>query len=349
MVNLEELEWEIFSTNEIFSKIYIAKSQDFGKMKKGNTPFIGRAAINNGFQDMVDSKIQEEANCISIGMVSTTFRAFYRDVKFACSQNILILRMNKLTKNKSLFLNSIFNYRILPIFSYGKPIKLANFKKQKILLPVNKEKNPDYEYMEQYTKSIIDKKIEDYKKYAKKTLSDIEYKDLDPLESKEWHEFFLTDIFPTIQRGKRLTKGNQISGNTPYVSSTASNNGIDNYIGNEDKVRIFSDCLSIANSGSVGATFYHPYKFVASDHVTHLKNDTMNKYIYLFISTLGNRLSGKYNFNREINDKRISREKVMLPVNSSGDPDYEYMEQYMKNMTHKKINQYLTYQKNFKI
>ena len=76
MLNLEDKKWKVFSISEIFNKIYIAKSQDFGKMKKGKTPFVGRAAINNGFQDMVDSKIEEEGNCISIGMVSTTFRAY---------------------------------------------------------------------------------------------------------------------------------------------------------------------------------------------------------------------------------------------------------------------------------
>ena len=69
----------------------------------------------------------------------------------------------------------------------------------------------------------------------------------------------------------------------------------------------------------------------------------MNKYVYMFISTLTNRFSEKYNFNREINDKRISREKIMLPVNSKDEPDFEYMEQYMKNITHNKIKQYLDY------
>lgn len=343
MTNLENKEWKIFSISEIFDKIYIARSQDLGKMERGRVPFIGRTALNNGFQDMVDSKIKEKGNCISIGMVSTTFKAFYRDVKFTCSQNILILRMNILTRNRSLFLNSIFNSNILPIFSYGKPIKLANFKKQKILLPINKENVPDYNYMEEYNKSIIDKKIENYKKYAEETLSNLEYKEIDSVDSKEWQEFFLTDIFPIIQRGKRLTKGNQIFGDIPYVSSTASNNGVDNYIGNREGVRIFSNCLSIANSGSVGASFYHPYNFVGSDHITHLKREGMSKYIYLFISTLANRLSGKYNFNREINDKRISREKIMLPVNENEEPDYEYMEQYMKNMTYNKLKQYLNY------
>lgn len=342
-MKVSDKDWKVFSISEIFNKIYIAKSQDFGKMKKGKIPFVGRAVINNGFQDMVDSKIEEEGNCISVGMVSTTFKAFYRDVKFACSQNILILRMIKLTRNKALFLNSVFNSTILLIFSYGKPIKLVNFKKQKILLPVNEKSEPDYEYMENYTKSIIDKKLVDYKKYAKKALANLEYKKIEPLENKEWEEFFLTDIFPIIQRGRRLTKLNQKLGDIPYISSTSMNNGVDNFIGNKTNVRIFSDCLTIANSGSVGASFYQPYKFVGSDHITHLKKENMSKYVYLFISTLTNRFSKKYNFNREINDARISREKIMLPINEKNEPDFEYMEQYMKNLTYTKIHQYLNY------
>lgn len=172
----------------------------------------------------------------------------------------------------------------------------------------------------------------------------IECKKIVGLENKDWQEFFLKDIFPDVQRGKRLTKANQVQGVKPYVSSTASNNGVDNFIGNEKGVRCFSDCLTIANSGSVGASFYHPYEFVASDHVTHLKNNHFNSFIYLFIATQTARLSEKYNFNREINDKRISRDKIMLPITDKGQPDYEYMEQYMKNLEHQKRKNYLSIQ-----
>ena len=55
------------------------------------------------------------------------------------------------------------------------------------------------------------------------------------------------------------------------------------------------------------------------------------------------RLSQKYNFNREINDKRISREIILLPLNDESVPDYEYMEQYSKNLICKKIRNYLEY------
>ena len=42
--------------------------------------------------------------------------------------------------------------------------------------------------------------------------------------------------FNTIQRGKRLTKSNQIKGLTPYISSSGINNGLDNFISNSEKL-----------------------------------------------------------------------------------------------------------------
>ena len=160
------------------------------------------------------------------------------------------------------------------------------------------------------------------------------------LDDRKWEPFFITDIFPKkyIKRGKRLTKNNHSKGNTPYISSTAMNNGVDNFIEASDKMRVYKKCLSVANSGSVGSSFYEPFEFVASDHVTHLENSDFDEYVYLFIATMTSRWSEKYNFNREINDKRISREIILLPVNDSGDPDYDFMRAYIKDIFSKQSN-----------
>ncbi len=150
------------------------------------------------------------------------------------------------------------------------------------------------------------------------------------LNDRGWRPFFLTELFPVIQRGKRLKSEDHIPGEMPYVSSSALCNGVDDFVSNTENVRIFSNCISLANSGSVGSSFYEPFSFVASDHVTHLKNERYNKYHYLFIASIMNRLSQKYNFNREINDNRISREKIMLPIDAEGNLDLDFMEQYAK-------------------
>lgn len=179
--------------------------------------------------------------------------------------------------------------------------------------------------------------------FEKENVQKFASKEIAKLEERKWKNFRIKDLFLDIQRGKRLTKKKQIPGIFPYVSSSAVNNGVDNFIGNIKIVRKFSNCLSLANSGSVGSCFYEPFEFVASDHVTHLKNISRSMYEYLFMATMLRRLSEKYNFNREINDDRISSETIMLPIDSLEKPDYEYMGQYIKNIMLKKYQDYLSF------
>ena len=88
----------------------------------------------------------------------------------------------------------------------------------------------------------------------------------------------------------------------------------------------------MANSGSVGSAFFHKYTFVASDHVTQLKREGLDKYAYLFMIPIISRLSEKYGFNREINDERIKREKLLLPITLNGDIDFQFMSDFMKQI-----------------
>ena len=152
------------------------------------------------------------------------------------------------------------------------------------------------------------------------------------LTDREWKEFYFSDVFTRIQRGKRLKKDDHIEGTTPYVSSTATNNGIDGFVGNKDRVRIFSNCISLANRGSVGSAFFQEFEFVASDHITSLQKEGIDKYAYLFMLPIISRLSEKYSFNREINDLRISRERLMLPIQADSTPDWEFMSAFMKKI-----------------
>ena len=63
----------------------------------------------------------------------------------------------------------------------------------------------------------------------------------------------------------------------------------------------------------------------------------------VFLTTALEKQKGNFDFNREINDARIRVLKIMLPVTSEGEPDYEYIEQYVKNMMFRKYKQYLNY------
>ena len=155
------------------------------------------------------------------------------------------------------------------------------------------------------------------------------------IDTSNWSEFYFCDVF-TISRGDRLTRIDQIPGDIAYISSSKNNNGIDNYILPPDNMKIFEKCLTLSNSGSVGYCFYHPYKFVSSDHCTviEIKNTAviMNNYIGLFIKPVIELIRHKYSFGREINNNRLKNERIILPIDKTGQPDWQFMETYIKSL-----------------
>ena len=199
------------------------------------------------------------------------------------------------------------------------------------MLPIQADGTPDWKFMETYMRQVEDELLSEVRPKLKAQLLE-HIISLGALENREWKEFYFSDVFTRIQRGKRLKKDDHIEGTTPYVSSTATNNGIDGFVGNRERVRIFSNCISLANSGSVGSAFFQEFEFVASDHITSLHKEGMDKYAYLFLLPIISRLAEKYSFNREINDLRILRERLMLPIQEDGTPDWEFMSAFMKKV-----------------
>ncbi|MEB7365389.1 restriction endonuclease subunit S [Staphylococcus borealis] len=330
MMKLSDREWKEFRLNDKYFLLYSSiNSTDFSKINiLGDKyyPFITRSQNNNGIAHFVprQSKELNSNNVITIGLDTQTI--FYQQHPFYTGQNIQIFDLVnfKLNKYIALFIIPLIEKQLKHLNWGGNGATLGRLLKKKILLPINSDGKPDYDFMEQYTKekySNLKSQIKEKQKH--------EITDWRRLDEVEWEPFKAADIFNKIQRGKRLTKSDQVSGEKPYISSSGIYNGLDNFISNTSNVRIFNNCLTIANSGSVGSAFYHPYRFIASDHVTHFKNKDLSKYSYLFIANMMSRFSEKYSFNREINDFRIKRERILLPTKNNK-PDYKFMEQYMK-------------------
>ena len=311
-------------------------------MIDGDTPFIGAADSNNGVTAFIGNENSSaDENVLGVnydgnGMVIS----FYHPYRCLFSDSVKRFHLKNHAGNEFvyLFLKAIILQQKSK-YNYGYKFSEARMRRQKILLPVTDDDTPDYDYMENYVRAVEEKILQRYRDFV--SIADAEQVPL--LKEKVWRAFFIGEIFDVIQRGKRLKTADHLQGDKPYISSSAQNNGVDNFIGNNENVRTFEDCLTIANSGSVGKTFYHEYEFIASDHVTALSSPRLNKYHYLFLAAQLNNLSEKYSFNREITDARIRRERLMLPVNDDGEPDFEYMENYVRAIEARQYKNYLDY------
>lgn len=343
MKKIENIKWGRYELSSLFKITSTKSSIDRNKLNGilGKWPYITRTDLGNGMDSFIAEQpdyYRDEGNVITIGLDTQT--VFYQPTSFYTGQNIQVLRSEHLNKYIALYIVPLIKKQMEKFNWGGNGATLGRLKKVSLLLPLKDAITPDYKFMEDYMRQVEKRLLTRYNNYLHtKVQSNL---NVGEMKDCKWKEFEVKTVFPQIIRGRRLKTDDHILGSMPYVSSSAMDNGVDDFVSNNQGVRIFNNCLTIANSGSVGATFYHPYHFVASDHVTSLSNSNFNKYIYLFGGNIASRLSEKYSFNREIKDSRLQREKMMLPVNDSGEPDYEYMEEYMRKIEYRLINQYVT-------
>lgn len=344
-LKLTDVEWGEFKIGNLFD-ISNVKGRPAENYNLGNTPYISSSGTNNAVISFVEANKNIITNSGVITVDPIKGICFYHDYDFVgrgfsgASVNILINK--NLNKFSGQFICTAIQNTSMSKASYGYLFNGNRLRNGKILLPIDSQGQPNWQFMEDYIKQEQKQQAQKIIDYYERKLIELAG-DVVGLDKVKWKTFRFTEVFQEIQRGKRLTKANQTDGPKPYISSTSENNGVDAFIGNDTGVRKFEDVLTLANSGSVGSTFYQQFEFVASDHVTALKSENADKYAYLFLSTVVKRLEEKYSFNREINDTRIKREKIILPADKQGNPDFQYMSDFVKKLELDKVQEALEY------
>lgn len=348
MYNLRDREWRQFFIEdicEIYSGVRLTKAN----MEVGDIPFIGATDNNNGITGFVSNKNSSyKSGVLGVNYNGSVVENFYHPYHAVFSDDVKQLRIKAELQSKYvyLFLKTVILQQKSK-YAYGYKFNEKRMKRQLVMLPISKDGDPDWRFMEEYIKEREQLLIRRYRDYIQSEIDTLEetIRRATSIADLEWKEFNITELFTTVKRGKRLKKADHIQGVTPYASSKALNNGIDGFCGNSKDVRNYTNCLTLANSGSVGSCFYQPYSFVASDHVTALKNAVLDKYAYLFVAVLLARLSEKYSFNREISDKRLKREMIILPVDEEGNPNWDAMSSFVRHRELRLLKRYQEYLK----
>ena len=153
---------------------------------------------------------------------------------------------------------------------------------------------------------------------------------MNKLLSIRWKPFVISDIF-TISPGKRLTKAVMKVGKRPFIGATDSNNGITAWVDNTNE-SLDKLVLGVNYNGSVVETFFHPYECIFSDDVKrlHLKNGITSYHVMLFLKTMIIQQKVKFEYGYKFNEKRMKRQKILLPVTDEDSPDWQFMEEYMR-------------------
>ena len=153
------------------------------------------------------------------------------------------------------------------------------------------------------------------------------------INSKEWKEFIIGDLFSNIIKPPVLHTidvAEDING-IPYVVRTKFNNGI-KYNVEKTKTMQPSPAGTISFGAENATFFYQEKEYVSGRDIYYIDTQNITKYACLFLVTCLQTISAKYSYNYGMFPELVKKEVIKLPVNKKKEPDWEYMEQYMKNI-----------------
>jgi len=157
------------------------------------------------------------------------------------------------------------------------------------------------------------------------------------LDNVEWKEFFIggeEGLFNIRSTNSGIDKNKLLenTGDIPYVTRSNLNNGIDMFVGEKQDVGFNIDKGNVITIGlDTQTVFYQPKNFFTGQNIQIVENKFLNKEIALFLVPLLKIQMKKFSWGSTgATLTRLNRTKILLPVDSSGNPNWRFMEDYIR-------------------
>lgn len=329
MKQIDTKQWKEFIIKDLFTvKRPSARSQ--ANYNDGDIPFVASGNFNNGVLKYLEPKkgeILDAGNCITVSPIDGS--SFYQEDDFlgrgGAGSSIILLYNPNLNLYNGYFIATVIR-TVCRKYAYSDMANKDTIGAEKIKLPVDETGNPDFSYMESYMKNLelaVSTSLTDLQSAKKSDISGT-------LDISSWKLFQLSELF-NVQKGKRLTKADMKDGKIRFIGASAINNGITAYISNDEHLHP-QNTITLSYNGSIGEAFYQDEMFWASDDVNVLyPKFEMNREMAFFIIPLLKTAGKRYAFIDKWKKEDMEKSKIPLPVDKDGNPDYEYMENYIVN------------------
>lgn len=347
-LKLTDREWGKFTIGDLFY-IKIGKSIDGNKVDResGQYAYITRKEQNNGLDGFIDYAqdfLNTDYPVITVG--NETAEPFIQCYPFFTGTKVNILKPKKAVSAYVLSFIATSLKQHKSKYSYSFTINSTRLKKQVIMLPENANGKPDWQFMEDFIKQKEQKQKADLLEYYGTKALDLMLLS-GSLKDVKWDYFEVQQLFTFESKpSKGLNHLEKCtSGGTNYVGATNRNNGVLDFVVDNPKLTYRGNAIAFIRNGE-GAMGYSVYKaedFIATQDVSVGYNENLNKYNGLFITTVADQIRGKYNFGYKRNQHRLNKEKLCLPVNADGNPDWQFMENFMRQIEQDKIQTLLKY------
>ncbi|EAJ5286163.1 methyltransferase [Campylobacter upsaliensis] len=336
-MNLDVERWVSFQVKDVLS-IQNGKGITTEEIEEnaGDFAVVQSGEENNGVLGKIDLNycklkgyIYTEKPCLTVARSgSAGFVSFQKDGCVVGDSAKILLLPDEVAKTEIyLFLHSILTANRFK-YDYGRKVTENKYMSDYIDLPAitkGHKKKPDFEFMENYIKSLH------YKPLTTKNRPENAL----PLNIEKWGEFRLGDIFEcsgtfSLVKSDLDEAYGGGGGNVPFISRTTFNNGCDGYVEVEAKFITKGNCISIGGEGIYA--FYQKEDFATGTNICTLRNEKLNQYVALFICAVLNHEVYRYSYGRARNLGRVENEIIKLPINHKGELDFDFMENYIKSL-----------------
>lgn len=308
-------------------------------LEDGATPRITVTGSNNGifgFYDYCGKNIADYRvfnNFVSVSFLGTVF---YQEGDATLDMKVHCLKPKGITLNKytGRFLVGAIRASLRES-TYSDQISSSILPEMSIKLPATPDGAPDWAYMESYMASL-ETKVADSLTLLQ-AAKDAEKKKVD---TREWRVFRVGELFD-IKRPAARSKKKYCEGEINYVSSGAFNNGVANKLmplPNELLDR--GGCITV--SPLDGSSFYQEEDFLgrggSGASILILYNSHLNRNNALFICSVIRSSANGFGYTDLLNGENLKSLTIKLPMDKTGQPDWAYMEEYMRKVEEKAKN-----------
>ncbi len=125
-------------------------------------------------------------------------------------------------------------------------------------------------------------------------------------------------------------------GDVPLISARNCDNGVKAFVSipNERLHRGHAITLNNDGDGGAGLAYYQPMEFALDTHVTDLRprdsSGNLSRYAMQFVAASISKQRTLFGHGRSISLKRLNLLRVMLPIDESSNPDWQFMEDYIR-------------------
>lgn len=337
MARIDTSGWRLFRVEELFEtekkgrKIQVPTGSWIASknLMPGSTPRITVSGVNNGitgyYKDVDDANYRVYKNFISVSFLGTVFYQASRaslDMKVHCLKPLNV----ELNERVASFLVTMIKAALGSI-EYSDQISSTVLPSLELMLPVDSSGEPNWAYMDECMSAVMGESKANLENFGK-----VE-KELRPVNALDWRQFTIGSLFE-IEKGTRLTRAAMIDGDTPFIGATLENNGITARVGNTGHVHP-GGLMTVAYNGqkATGKAFYQSIPFWASDDVNVLyPKFSLTENIALFLAPLFWEAGRPYSFGDKWGKDVMENDCLVLPVNASSDPDWAYMDEYMRDV-----------------